>query len=206
MSNISVLGVDPGLATFGLAYHDGAHWQAETWRTSPRDGTDAERLALLLDRLRCHLDAHPADVLALETQFVNPEAPGGVGRSVLLVARVAGAVVGLARERGIAVVDVTPQRAKLALTGDGKADKRRMVECANQAYGLALTPGQHHAADALGMELAGETKWRFQQQREQAVIHRMAGIPVATARETAGEAYARTHGDKHQGVKQRVVG
>lgn len=161
-----VLGLDPGLATAGWAYRDdlfpGAPWRAGVWRTSPADGDAAQRMALLLNCFRALATSTGAEVLAMETQYLRPDKPGGVGRSVLLVARVAGAMVGIARERGLGVVEITPQRAKLALAGKGNADKREMVRAANRAYGLNLLLKDEHAADALGMALAGEGEWRLQ--------------------------------------------
>jgi crossover junction endodeoxyribonuclease RuvC len=200
------MGVDPGIATAGAAYRLGDRWYTTCFASSPRDGIDAGRLEMLLRWYRAALEASQAEVLALETQYLRPDLPGGVGKSVLMVARAAGAMVGIAQERGLGVVAVTPQRAKLALTGDGAASKRMMVDAANRSYGLHLLLKDEHAADALGMALAGEAQYRFQQGWKESLTHQMAGMEPGQVTKTAGQAYAEAYGDQHKGVRRRAIG
>lgn len=67
--------------------------------------------------------------------------------------RVSGALLTLAGQRGIPVLEVSPTAAKNALCGTGRADKALMI--ANAAgYGVL----GEHAADALGVALAASKR------------------------------------------------
>jgi len=59
----------------------------------------------------------------------------------------------------IAVIEVTPQHAKIALTGRGNADKGEMIAAAVQSYGVPKPDDFQYVkeavADAIGVALAG---------------------------------------------------
>jgi hypothetical protein len=68
---------------------------------------------------------------------------------VIPQARVSGAILALAGQRNLPLVEVTPSQGKKALTGIGNADKCTMMARAS-AYGVI----GEHASDALGVVLA----------------------------------------------------
>lgn len=163
------IGIDPGLARCGYAVWPGTRSYTLTpemvgyWRTDPGMGLDSKRIEALARAAGAlfHVWGGHNLLLALETQHIRPDLPAGVGRSVLQVAQVAGAIRGVAETLGIPVVDVSPQRAKLALTGKGDATKEEMLTAVERQYGLRLARSAEHAADALGIAIAGETLRRM---------------------------------------------
>jgi Holliday junction resolvasome RuvABC endonuclease subunit len=80
------------------------------------------------------------DVASLESPVAR------YGGAVIPQARVSGAILGLLAEKQILHVEVTPQQAKIALTGRGNASKADMMTAA----GL----DDEHAADAVGVAKA----------------------------------------------------
>ena len=58
-----------------------------------------------------------------------------------------------AAQSGIPVVEYTPTTVKLAITGDGSADKRMVGEMVRRRLGLDHIPKPADAADALAVAL-----------------------------------------------------
>jgi Holliday junction resolvasome RuvABC endonuclease subunit len=95
------------------------------------------RFWLLLDRI-----IQP-DMIAIEAPVCR------FAKAVIPQARVSGALMVLAGQRDIPVVEISPTAAKLALAGKGTASKDVMMTRAG-AYGVI----GEHAADSLGVALA----------------------------------------------------
>lgn len=154
----TVLGVDPGVARSGLAVvgQDGGR-ATLLWAAAVRTGADrpeAERLASLARAVRQALDAHRADVVAVERVAFNRNAV-----SALNVARATGAVMAAVAEEGLAVAEYSPTEVKIAVTGVGNADKEQVRDALIRIHGLRDVPDQADAADAVAVamtHLAGE--------------------------------------------------
>lgn len=158
-----VLGIDPGIAVLGYAVLQGGEFYCPDGglpimpgvvRTTPRDGNDAERIAMILDALY-YLPR--VDVLAVERQHgaggANEAQIRGRAAQAQRVAAVRGAVTAWAQARGVVVVEVSPQKAKKALAGYGKAGKTAMVAAVRTRFRVKVP---QDAADAVGMALVGE--------------------------------------------------
>jgi len=157
-----VLGIDPGIAATGVALIQGGRCYAPPQgmevrpyiiRTSPRDGTDAERIATILEQLP---DVVP-DIVAVETQhgaWGSTEAEvRSKAASAARIAALRGAVGLWAQQGGAEVVEVSPQSAKKALTGSGRAKKPQMVRMVLSRLGVRVGSD---AADACGIALFAE--------------------------------------------------
>jgi crossover junction endodeoxyribonuclease RuvC len=155
-----VLGVDPGIATLGLAVLGRAGrspalvW-SETVVTDPRDEESA-RLLTLVRAVRAAIDAHAPAAVAVERVAFNRNAVSALG-----VARATGAVMAAAAEAGIAVREYSPTEVKSAVTGMGNADKAQVARALERVHGLHDVPVQPDAADAVAVALTHLTVARL---------------------------------------------
>jgi crossover junction endodeoxyribonuclease RuvC len=150
-----VLGIDPGLATVGLGLVErergGAH-RAVDWLTI----TTAAGLPLP-DRLReihddllrfCE-DTRP-DLAVVEKLFFQTNV-----KTAIDVAQARGVILLALAEANVPVLEPNPMELKLAITGDGRADKRQMQDMLTRTLALAQIPSPDDAADALALALFG---------------------------------------------------
>ena len=200
---MSILGVDPGIAKLGWALltPDGADIHAAgVIRTATSDGTDAERLQIILAALKEVIATHPEEVtlLTVETQHAQGWTSAsddtaavlremrGRAAQTMRIAAVRGGVVGLAQALGIVVVEVSPQEGKKSLTGRGDASKQQMVEMVWGRFGEKVA---QDAADAVGLALAGAQVVAGRQTQAQAVrqvrAEATAGLPEHVKRAIA---------------------
>jgi len=144
VSDVTVLGIDPGLAVTGYGVlRDGRYVAHGTISSTPKEPL-SERIALIgrqFDRL---LLKYRPDACAVETLFFK-----AVGaRSVILAAQLRGGLFYILGRRRIPVTEITPATIKLTLTGNGRAAKSQMQYMARILLGLPR-PIPDHAADAL---------------------------------------------------------
>jgi len=152
MFETRVLGVDPGVASLGLAVVHGTGraaslvW-ADTVRT-PSDGEDADRLRAICDGVRGAIAAHAPTAVAIERLAWNRNQV-----SAIAVARATGAIMVAAAEAGVAVTEYGPNEVKMAVTGMGNADKEQVRRALVKVHRLRAVPAQADAADAVAVAL-----------------------------------------------------
>jgi len=145
-----VLGIDPGVSRCGygaVARREGAlHARAcGVIRTSPADP--------LPDRLRALADELAALVAELRPRAVAVERvlfQANV-RTAMSVGQASGVALVVAARAGVPVTQYSPNEVKLAVTGDGRADKRAVQTMVTRLLGLADVPKPPDAADALAL-------------------------------------------------------
>jgi crossover junction endodeoxyribonuclease RuvC len=155
-----VLGVDPGLSALGLAAvrRTGRRRQillAMTVRT-PDSLSEADRLRLIHRAVRDAIAAHRPEAVAVERVAWNRNQ-----RSALHVARATGVVLLAASEAGLPVEEYGPLEVKMAVTGQGNADKAQVRDALARFHGLADVPTQPDAADAVAIALCHLTQSRL---------------------------------------------
>jgi len=153
-----IIGVDPGIASVGVAILENPrakliaaqHFEANAKTLDCR----VAKYAKYFDEL---LEEYKPDIVAIETQYFAPygKKTGAVAVSIIKVGLVRGAFIGVASIRNIPTMGIYPTEAKLALTGDGSANKNKMIECAQSIFKVELRITEDHVADALGIALAG---------------------------------------------------
>lgn len=152
MFETRVLGVDPGVASLGLAVvlgngrAAGLVWSG-TVRTSP-GGQDAERLRRICEAIRETIAAHDPAAVAIERLAWNRNQV-----SAIAVARATGAIMVAAAESGLPVAEYGPNEVKIAVTGMGNADKEQVRRALAKVHGLKAVPDQADAADAVAVAL-----------------------------------------------------
>ncbi len=147
-----LLALDASTTHIGWAYLDGDRLLRSGEITLRGDPAERLRVAAwwLIGRDR-------ADVVALEEPFV-----GRNGHTAMQLARMTGALAGaITVAWKVPVVWVGPTEAKLAATGDGRADKRAVRKMIQAQFPNAY-PGEH-ACDAVGVALAAAGKIKLEE-------------------------------------------
>lgn len=116
-------------------------------RTSPQDPLP-ERLAELQAELRALLAELRPDVVAVERIFFQNNV-----RTAMSVGQASGLAMAEAIAAGAQVVQYSPNEVKLAVAGDGAADKVQVQVMVQRLLGLATVPKPADAADAAALAL-----------------------------------------------------
>lgn len=136
-----VLGIDPGSHVTGWGLVEavpGGARQVASGVSTPRARTGSMRLGELagfLDRL---LDEWRPDAVAMERAFMGRNA-----LSALRLGEVRGALLAVAGRKGIDVVDYPPATVKVAVAGNGRAEKAAVATGVRHMLG-----GRHEAGDS----------------------------------------------------------
>lgn len=153
-----ILGIDPGLKTIGLGWvkSDSPHhvWPEDwcTIETKTRLGL-SDRLAEIAEDFETLLSDIKPDLAVIERLFFAVNA-----KSAIEVAHGRGVILSILGRHAIPVFEPTPLELKLAMTGDGKADKRQVQEMLLRCLKLSEVPTPVDAADALALAYVGALK------------------------------------------------
>ncbi|CAN5258717.1 crossover junction endodeoxyribonuclease RuvC [soil metagenome] len=145
-----VLGVDPGVASFGLALVGGPRnrpcvvW-ARTGST-PSGGPPAERLLRVHREVVAALREARPSALAVERLLW-----GRNTGSAMEVSRASGAILVAAALEGVPVEEYAPLEVKMAVTGVGNASKEQVRRSLTRVLGLEGVPEEPDAADAVAI-------------------------------------------------------
>lgn len=158
---MKIIGIDPGLATVGLGIVEAdssTALQAIDWLTitTPAGLPLAERLAEISRDIDDYLNEQQPDAAVVEQVFFATNQ-----QTAIDVAQARGALVAAVSRRGIPVLDVSPVQLKLAITGDGQADKKQMQQMVQYTLKLDEIPQPDDAADAIAMAMYGALHQEF---------------------------------------------
>jgi len=122
-----VVSVDPGFDRFGVAIVE---------RNTGKDSvvfsdciqTDKKlnfeiRLLNVIDEFETIIKNYKPEILCMESVFMHKNA-----KSVINVAEIKGAVKLIAAKHGVKIVEMTPQKIKLAVAGSGAAKKDEVIK------------------------------------------------------------------------------
>jgi crossover junction endodeoxyribonuclease RuvC len=144
-----ILGIDPGLASTGwgvLADVNGSifyidHGIIVTKADCPR----ADRLFFILQSIREIVKKFKPTEAAIETLYFGKNVS-----SAIPVAEARGVISAALAEKGIPILELTPNAIKLGVAGSAGAEKKQVQEMVKIILGLDKVPKPDHAADALG--------------------------------------------------------
>ncbi len=148
-----ILGIDPGYAIVGY----GVIEKDERGRCIVRDfgaiNTPKEedfpvRLAMIQDGMKALIEKYKPDAVAVEELFFNQNITTGIA-----VAEARGVILCTAIQCVPKVFEFTPMQIKLAITGNGKADKHQVQFMTKSILNLKTIPKPDDAADALAVAL-----------------------------------------------------
>jgi len=148
-----VLGIDPGFDRLGLAVLEGDPSRpTHVWSdcVSPPKGAMEERLSAVQSAVEDAIRTYAPDVLALETLFFSTNK-----KTAMMVAEARGAVLSAAGEVGITVREFSPGTVKLAVTGDGRADKSAIARMIPHLLTLPPKKRLDDELDAIAVAMCG---------------------------------------------------
>ena len=145
-----VLGIDPGVSRCGygaVTRRDGTlqALACGVIRTSPADPLP-ERLHQLDVELTALVAQLRPSAMAVERVLFQTNA-----RTAMSVGQASGLALVVAVRAGVPVAQYSPNEVKLAVTGDGRADKRAVQSMVTRLLALRDIPKPPDAADALAL-------------------------------------------------------
>jgi crossover junction endodeoxyribonuclease RuvC len=147
-----VLGIDPGLtvAGYGVIEVAGSRSRAVAagvLRTSSGDPV-TDRLRELYEDLSTLIAEFAPDEAAIEEVFVNRNL-----QTATAVGRASGVALLALGKAGVPTAEYSPSAVKMALCGNGAADKEQVQRVVAMRLGLDGRPSPADAADALAVAL-----------------------------------------------------
>ncbi len=147
-----VIGIDPGLTRcgFGGVRRTRAGLEAVchgVLATSPH-AAHPRRLSDLHRQLAALLSEHRPDVVVVERVFFQTNVRTAIG-----VSQASGLALAAADAAGCDIAQYTSNEVKLAITGDGAADKKQTQAMVARTLKLAELPRPFDAADALALAI-----------------------------------------------------
>ncbi len=150
---MTILGIDPGLATMGYGVIEAAHGNFSVVDygvvTTPKECTLPARLVQLEDGVKELIETFKPQNIAIEELFFSKNITTGIpvaeARGVILLTAV--------KTLGDEVYEYTPNQIKQAITGYGGADKVQMMHMVQALLRLKNIPRPDDAADALAVAL-----------------------------------------------------
>lgn len=144
----TILGIDPGLANtgWGVVEQVGSrlHCKAYGCISTTNSMPLAQRLLKLHDQMSLVVQRYQPTCLGIETVLFGANA-----QSAFATGQARGAVLVAAAEGCLDVGEFSPLRIKMAVVGEGSADKAQVQYMVKQILGLEREPHPDHAADAL---------------------------------------------------------
>lgn len=155
-----ILGIDPGLATIGIGIIEsgpGGSLLAPDWFTmTTAAGLPLEvRLQEIQKDLSMVLENSKPDIVVIEKLFFATNA-----KTAIDVAQARGVILLTVAQCGAQIIEATPLQLKLAITGDGKADKTQVQTMLMKMLTLSSIPTPDDAADALALAVYGSLTQR----------------------------------------------
>lgn len=148
-----ILGVDPGLTRCGVGVIEAgasrrlSFVHVDVIRTDPHEPQDI-RLLKQWQGLSAKIEEFAPDVVSVEKVFAQHNV-----NTVLGTAQVAGLALVAAAQRSIPTALHTPSEVKLAVTGNGTAEKIQVERMVTRILGLNMLPKPADAADALAQAI-----------------------------------------------------
>lgn len=155
-SNRIILGVDPGLANtgWGVVSQRGPRLECLAYGcVSTSAQTElSQRLAKIHEQIGAVIERYAPTCVGIETvwfgQNITAAFATGQARGAALVA---------CAQAGLQVGEFSPKQIKLAVVGEGGAEKEQVQYMVKQLLGLGQVPKPDHAADALAAAICFTT-------------------------------------------------
>lgn len=154
-----IIGIDPGtrVTGYGIIRVEGSSFRALDYGCIRPPAKDklSDRYLVIYNGVGELLDQYKPKALVVETQYVNKNVQSaiklGMARGVIIVA---------AKQKGISVYEYSPSKAKMAVTGSGKASKYQVQGMVKALLCLTEIPQPEDAADALSLAICHGQSYR----------------------------------------------
>ena len=155
MAKLRAIGVDPGLSKTGygvieLVEKKGIVREWDCISTNPKEPTP-QRLQNIYLSFEQILHKWEIQFLILEDIFVLPKFP----KAALQLGAVRGVLTLAAAHKNLKVMELRPTEVKMALTGNGRANKEQVEKAVRKILGMKSQIKSEHASDALALALVG---------------------------------------------------
>lgn len=147
-----VLGIDPGFDRLGLAVVEGDPSRPTVvWSdcVRPAKGKAEARLAQVTAAVTDAIRTYTPDLVALETLFFSTNK-----KTAMSVSEARGAVLSAAGTAGLFVRELSPGTVKLAVTGNGRADKAAIARMIPHLVTLTPRKRLDDELDAIAVGIA----------------------------------------------------
>lgn len=155
MSEFRAIGVDPGLSKTGYAVVEVSNRKgiAREWNVFSTSSEDSipRRLKSIYTDFEKILKKWDAQILILEDVFVLPKYP----KAALQLGAVRGVLSLAAAIENMEVMELKPTEVKMALTGNGRANKDQVERAVRKLIMVEDKIKSEHASDALALALVG---------------------------------------------------
>lgn len=156
-----ILGIDPGLANtgWGLVLQQGPRLSCLAYGcvTTPSSMELSQRLAKIHEQIGAVIGRYAPTCVGIETvwfgQNITAAFATGQARGAALVA---------CAQAGLQVGEFSPKQIKLAVVGEGGAEKEQVQYMVKQLLGLEAVPKPDHASDALAAAICFTTHQGFE--------------------------------------------
>ncbi|MGI5885381.1 MAG: crossover junction endodeoxyribonuclease RuvC [Candidatus Spyradocola sp.] len=149
---MTILGIDPGLATmgWGAIHYDGVKPRIVDYGalTTPADMPMPQRLLSLFEGVEDLCRRFEPDDIAMEELFFCKNVT-----TAIAVGEARGAAIVAMRKHTNNLFEYTPMQIKQAVTGYGKADKRQVQQMVKLLLNLPEIPRPDDAADGLAIAI-----------------------------------------------------
>ena len=149
---MTVLGIDPGLATmgWGVLRSENGRYEVIDYGvvTTPKELSLPKRLEVLEAGVNQLFEKFKPDEVALEELFFNTNITTGIN-----VAHARGVILLTSSKNCERLFEYTPLQIKQALTGYGRAEKLQIMAMVKTLLRLDKVPRPDDAADALAVAL-----------------------------------------------------
>ena len=149
---MTILGIDPGIATVGyglIQYENGCFRTIATGAIETPAGIDVEdRIEMVYEDLCEIIKMYSPTEMSIEELFFNTNQ-----KTAIAVAEARGAILLAAKKNRLNIAEYTPIQVKLAVTGYGRAGKKQVQEMVKIILGLPKVPKPDDAADALALAI-----------------------------------------------------
>ncbi len=149
---MKILAIDPGLDRIGYAVIEkkGSFKIIDYGRitTSKKDslGNRVKQIGKEFNKLSAR---HKPDKVVIEEIFFSKNK-----KTIIVVAQAQGVLLSLCAEQNLIAEFINPMQVKLALTGDGHADKKQIQKMLKLEYNLEFTTAQDDISDAVAIGLS----------------------------------------------------
>ncbi len=156
---IKVVGIDPGLASTGVAVVNGKGLTIKSYsygiiKTSPGYKI-SDRLDRIFTKLSLLLSDEMPDFMVVEDVFSVEKFP----QSGITLGKVTGVILLAGCRENIPVMEIPVREAKQVLTGSGSAGKRQLEESVRRRLKHPDPIKPYHASDALALAMIGLFRW-----------------------------------------------
>jgi crossover junction endodeoxyribonuclease RuvC len=145
-----ILGIDPGtvIMGYGILKIEGSEMQLIEMNVLKLSSTNDsyEKLQKIHSKVLQLIHQYKPDCFAIEAPFFGKNV-----QSMLKLGRAQGVAIAAAMQEGLPVCEYSPKKIKLAITGNGNADKIQVLKMLQSMLSFSEGPTYTDASDALAV-------------------------------------------------------